>query len=71
MVLSEPSFERSHCEVYYALNFETVMSTGYCSNCDYRPIIDRYFKVFRQIFSKDPWSAYNNITYSKIWQKLF
>ena len=43
MILSDLSFERSHCGEYYALYSETGISLGYANNCDYRPIFARFF----------------------------
>ena len=41
MILSDPSFERSHRGEHYALYFEMEMSWGYANNYDYRPFFDR------------------------------
>ena len=46
MILSDPSFERSHCEEHYAQYFETKLFLGYAHNCDYMPIFDRLFTIF-------------------------
>ena len=46
MILSNPSFERSHGEEHYALYFETRMFWGYANNCDYMPIFDHLFTIF-------------------------
>ena len=67
MILSDPSFERSHRREYYALSFENGMYRGHANNCDYRP----NFIVFSntlvvKFFSKRSWLAYNNIKHTKI-----
>ena len=46
MILSDPSFERSHRGEHYALYLEMEMSGGYANNYDYRPIFDRFFPIF-------------------------
>ena len=46
MILSDPSFKRSHRGEYYALYFEMEMSWGYANNYDYRPIFYRFFPMF-------------------------
>ena len=38
MILSDPSFEKSHRGEHYALCFEMEISWGYANNYDYRPI---------------------------------
>ena len=47
------------------------MSSDYVNDCDYIPIFDRFFKYFSKVFCKGSWSAYNNIAYTKICQRLF
>ena len=47
MILSDPSFERSHRGEYYALCFEIKMSWDFANNYDYRPIFDRLFPIFQ------------------------
>ena len=47
MILSDPSFERSHDGEYYGLYFETEISSDYANNCDYMPIFDRFFPLFQ------------------------
>ena len=71
MILSDPSFERSHRGEHYALYLEMEMSGGYANNYDYRPIFDRFFSnILLKFFCKGPWSAHNNIIYTNICQKL-
>ena len=47
--MSDPSFERSRLEEYYALYYETKMLFGRVNNRDYKPIFQRFFFTF---FSK-------------------
>ena len=46
MILSDPSFERSHWEGHDALYFKTKMFSGYTDNCNYMAIFDRLFTIF-------------------------
>ena len=41
--MSDPSFEWSRLEKYYALYFETKMLWGRVNNRDYKPIFYRFF----------------------------
>ena len=49
-MMSDPSFERSCLEEYYALYFETKMLLGRVNNRDYKPIFHRFFKYFSKVF---------------------
>ena len=44
--MSDPSFERSCREEYYALYFETKILYGGVNNRDYKPIFHRFFQIF-------------------------
>ena len=44
--MSDPSFERSRLEEYYALYFETKMLLGRVHNRDYKPIFLFFFQFF-------------------------
>ena len=41
--MSDPSFERSHREEYYALYLETKIMQGRVNNREYKPIFHRFF----------------------------
>ena len=70
--MSDPSFERSRREEYYALYFKTIMLEGRVYNRDYKPIFHRFFKYFSlKKFCKGPWLVYSTIIYTKISEKLF
>ena len=60
--MSDPSFEMSRREKYYALYFETTMLYGRVNNRDYKPIFHRFFKYFIKVFFKGPWLVYSYIT---------
>ena len=66
MILSDPSFERFHCAEYYAL----ILKLECPEVMTIIVIIGLFFTAFSSIsanfFCNDPWSAYNNITYTKI-----
>ena len=67
MILSDPSFERSHRGEHYALYFEMkcpgvmqiITIIGLFLTVD-----SQYFSKF---FCKAPWSAHNNIIYTNIY----
>ena len=69
MILSDPSGLIEENTMHYILKLE-------CSEvvqinaiiCLFLTVYSQYFSTF---FGKGPWLAYNNITYSKIAQKLF
>ena len=50
MILSEPSFERSHRGEHYALYFEMEMSWGYANNYDYSLFLTVYSQYFSKVF---------------------
>ena len=53
MMLSDPSFERSHRGEHYALYFKMEMSWGYANNYDYRFFLIIYSQYFSKVFVKD------------------
>ena len=68
--MSDPSFERSRREEYYALYFETKILSGRVNNREYMPIFHRFFKnILVKFFCKGPWLVYSNIIYIKICEK--
>ena len=70
--MSDPSFQRSRREEYYALYFETKILSGRVNNRDNKPIFPRFFSnILVKFFCKGPWLVYSNIIYTKICQKLF
>ena len=44
--MSDPSFQRSRREEYYALYFETKILSGRVNNCDNKAIFPRFFQIF-------------------------
>ena len=44
--MSDPSFERSRRERYYALYFETKILSGRVNNRNYKPIFHRFFQIY-------------------------
>ena len=50
MILSDPSFERSHRGEHYALYFEMEMSWGHANNYDYRLFLTVYSQYFSKVF---------------------
>ena len=44
--MSDPTFERSRREEYYALYFETKILSGRVNNRDNKPIFPRFLKIF-------------------------
>ena len=44
--MSDPLFERSRLEEYYALYFETKILLGRVNNRDYKPIFFFFFLIF-------------------------
>ena len=50
MILSDPSFERSHRGEHYTLYFEMEMSWGYANNYDYSPFLTVYSEYFNKVF---------------------
>ena len=44
--MSDPSFERSRREEYYALYSETKILSGCVNNREYKPIFHRFFQIF-------------------------
>ena len=44
--MSDPSFERSRREEYYALYFEIKILSGRVNNRDNKPIFPRFFQIF-------------------------
>ena len=69
--MSDPSFQRSRLEEYYALYLETKMLLGRVHNRDYKPIFHRFYQIFSKVFCKGPWLVYSNIIYTKICERLF
>ena len=63
--MSDPSFERSRLEEYYALHFKYCKDVYNCVyNCNYMPIICSLFKYFSKDFCKGSWLVYSNSYYS-------
>ena len=52
MILSDPSFERSHRGEHYALYIEMEMACVYANNYNYTAIFDRLFTIFSIFFVK-------------------
>ena len=71
IILSDPSFERSHCGEYYALYFATRISWDFAHYSDYMPLLAIFSNILVKFFVKVHGRPKNNITYNKICQKLF